>query len=106
MQHVVYWGGPSPRCGFFVGQAILPADPLSAGPAACKAACFFGPLSRSRGGAGGSACLARVRRPAFSALFHDRSDDARRSRRLMRGLRWQAPRPGSRGNVAGPGVFT
>src|SRR5664279_5015238 len=24
-----------------VGQAILPADSLSAGPAACKAACFF-----------------------------------------------------------------
>ena len=25
----------------FVGQAILPADSLSAGPAACKAAWFF-----------------------------------------------------------------
>ena len=28
-------------------QAILPADPLSAGPAACKAACFFNPRSPS-----------------------------------------------------------
>ena len=27
----------------FVGQAILPADPLSAGPAACTAVCFFDP---------------------------------------------------------------
>jgi hypothetical protein len=26
-----------------VGRAILPADSLSAGPAACKAACFFDP---------------------------------------------------------------
>jgi hypothetical protein len=28
-----------------VGQAILPADSLSASPAACKAACFFGPVN-------------------------------------------------------------
>src|SRR5674476_96667 len=28
----------------FVGQAILPADSLSAGPAACKAAWFFAPV--------------------------------------------------------------
>jgi hypothetical protein len=28
-----------------VGQAILPADSLSAGPAACKAACFFQPVT-------------------------------------------------------------
>jgi hypothetical protein len=28
---------------WFVGQAILPADSLSADPAACKAACFFEP---------------------------------------------------------------
>jgi hypothetical protein len=27
----------------FVGQAILPADSLSAGPAACTATCFFDP---------------------------------------------------------------
>jgi len=27
----------------FVGQAIVPADSLSAGPAACQAACFFEP---------------------------------------------------------------
>jgi hypothetical protein len=27
-----------------VGQAILPADSLSASPAACKAACFFDPV--------------------------------------------------------------
>jgi len=35
-----------------VGQAILPADSLSAGPAACKAARFFDPVT-----------------PAISAMF-------------------------------------
>ena len=32
-----------------MGQAILPADSLSAGPAACKAACFFDPAKTGLG---------------------------------------------------------
>src|ERR1035441_6732079 len=41
---------PRPQSGkkrFWVGQAILPADSLSAGPAAWKAACFFEPANLS-----------------------------------------------------------
>jgi hypothetical protein len=37
---------PTPEIGFVpqtVGQAVLPAEPLSAAPAACKAACFSEP---------------------------------------------------------------
>jgi hypothetical protein len=36
------WGRPSS----FVGKAILPADSLSGGPAACTAARFFDPAVR------------------------------------------------------------